>query len=193
MASRTRRLALGATALAASLLSLGATTAQASQLGSGEEPIDATFEFSGCGDIDLSLHAVGTSAYVDKLRSGHPENFAYLTAWFTRVLDQTTQTVTNLDTGRSFVNVIVNKERDQRLLATEGTAITMRRFGTFNRTLYSDGVRQYVSVGTWWYDYTQDTLGTSDPQDDIVDAGPVTLLGGNGRNDFCADVLNYTS
>ena len=183
-----------AVALASVLLAVTAAGAQARTIDSGEEPIDDTISFTACGGINLRGHVVGTDAWIDKLRGGDVDGFEYLTPWFTRVRSQFTQTVTNLDTGISFVNVTRTTSWDQRVLAVEGTTQTYRRFGTFDRTLYSDGQRQYTSVGKWSYDYVYDTLGTPDPEDDLdmfVDGSYRQV--GNGRDDFCADVIHYTT
>ena len=180
-------------AAAAALLALATGTASARTIDTGQNPIDETFTFTDCG-YDISLHVMGTETWIDKLRGGDLEEFHYLTPWFTSVRGELTQSVTNLSTGKSFVTVVHTKSWDQRLLSVEGDVQTYRRAGTFHRTLYADGQREYVSVGKYTYDFEYDTLGTEDPTDDVdtfIDGSYRQV--GNGRNDFCTDVIDYTT
>ncbi|HEX6887902.1 MAG TPA: hypothetical protein VF143_07335 [Candidatus Nanopelagicales bacterium] len=194
MTSRIHRRGVAALTSAVALLALTAGTTSARTIDAGQELLDETFAFQACGGVNITLRVVGAAAWVDRLRGGDLDAFEYLTPWFTRNVQETTETITNLDTDKSFTNVVRRTSWDQQVLAVEGTTATYRRFGTFRRTLFSGGERQYVSVGKFSYDYVYDTLGTPDPADDvdtIVDGSGRTV--GNGRDDFCADVADYTS
>lgn len=180
-------------ATAAALLALATTSASARPIDSTAEDVNETVSFELCG-FRMSLHSVGTAAWTDKLRGGDIEGFQYLTPWFTTEWRRVTDTFTNLDTGRSFRNEVRGHSWDDRLLAVDGTQQTYRRFGTFHRTLYSQDERQYTSVGKYSYDYVYDTKGTPDPEDDtdtFIDGSYRQV--GNGRDDFCYDVITYTS
>lgn len=182
-----------ALAAATALLALATPAASARTIDSGTEPIEDTIEINFCGYV-ISLNSVGTETWVDRLRGGDVDEFQYLTPWFTSVRGLVTDTFTNLETGRSFQNVVRSRNWDQRLLAVDGNLQTYRRSGTFHRTLFVEGERQYVSTGSYSYDYVYDTQGTPGPEDD-TDAfveGSYRQVG-NGRDDFCQDVLDYTS
>ena len=116
----------------------------------------------------MSGHVVGTETFVDKLRGGDGADFKYLDPWFTFNLTNTTETVTNEDTGIIFTTVQKNQSsRDQQLLSVQDTVQTYRRFGTRHFTVYRpDGQIYYKSNGKYQYDYAYDTKGTPDPDDD---------------------------
>jgi hypothetical protein len=194
MTSRIHRRGVAALTSAVALLALSAGTTSARTIDAGQELLEETFAFQACGGVNITLHVVGTAAWVDRLRGGDLASFEYLTPWFTRSVEETTETFTNVDTGKSFTNLMRRASWDQQVVAVEGDVTTYRNFGTFRRTLFQDGERQYVSVGKWTYDYRYDTQGTPDPEDDtdaFVDGSDRTV--GNGRDDFCADVADYTS
>jgi hypothetical protein len=170
--------------------------AQAGIIGGGVDQIDVTVE-DECDGYAVSSHIVGTETFVDKLRGGNVSDFEFLTPWFTFNVTNTTETVTNLDTDISFTAVQKNQSsRDQQLLSVQGTEQTYRRFGTRHFTVYRpDGRIYYKSDGKFQYDYTYDTQGTPDPEDD-TDAFIEGSFRFNGRDpgaDFCADVIALTT
>jgi hypothetical protein len=196
MTSSTTRGAAAAAVAAAVLGSVFAVPAQAGIIGEGVDQIDYIVE-DECDGYDVSSHIVGTDAYVDKLRGGDVADFEFLDPWFTFVFTNTTETVTNTDTGISFTAVQKNQSsRDQQLLSVQGTEQTYRRFGTRHFTVYRpDGRIYYKSNGKFQYDYVYDTQGTPYPDDDtdaFID-GSFRFNGREAGGDFCADVVALTT
>jgi len=197
MTSINIRGAAAAIASAAVLGSVFAVPAQARIIGDGEDQIDFRYT-EDCGEgYAVSGHVVGTETFVDKLRGGNVADFQFLDPWFTFNLTNTTETVTNDDTGISFAAVQKNQSsRDQQLLSVQDTVQTYRRFGTRHFTVYRpDGRIYYKSDGKYQYDYAYDTKGTPDPDDDtdaFID-GSFRFNGRDPGSDFCADVIALTT
>ena len=197
MNSITIRGAAVAVASAAVLGSVFAVPAQARIIGEGEDQIDFSYT-EDCGEgYAVSGRIVGTETFVDKLRGGDVADFKYLDPWFTFVVTNTTETVTNMNTRISFTAVRKNdSSRDQQLLSVQGTVQTYRRFGTRHFTVYRpDGRIYYKSNGKFQYDYAYDTQGTPGPEDDTDTfiEGSFRFSGRDPGSDFCADVIALTT
>jgi hypothetical protein len=197
MTTITIRGAAAAVASAAVLGSAFVVPAQAKIIGEGVDQINDSYTDS-CGQgYAVSGQIVGTETYVDKFRGGDVTEFKYLDPWFTFNVINTTETVTNTDTGKFFTAVVKNSSsRDQRLLSVEGSEQTYRRFGTRHFTVYrADGGIHYASNGRFQFDYvydTQGTEGTDDDTDAFID-GSFRFNGIDPGADFCADVIALTS
>ncbi|MDT4937514.1 MAG: hypothetical protein QOG80_1185 [Pseudonocardiales bacterium] len=177
--------AAAAVGIAASTI-IAAAPALAGTADRGTYTSDYSDSFDGCG-VPVAVSGTVTGNYIDQLRGSNPVPF-----YHDHFIDTTTYT--NLDTGRSFFTVNRATHLDTEYVQVTGTIVRMsgKDSGTFS--VFDSSGKLYrrqsgLSRGT----FVVDTMGTTDPSDDVLLDAQFSSYGHTPSADFCADVATLTS
>ena len=116
--------------------------------------------------------------------------------WYYNGTFNETETITNLDNGKTFTRVARGSDRDQTITDNGDGTLTITVQATGPNTYYADGERLFIDTGMVRFSLLVDHNGTpEDPEDDefleFLGLDRLTGVRQTDGRDFCADLEEF--